>query len=931
MLQAPFRLLAALLITLPAVAQTNTTLLVDVDHRAVTSLDGDWHAIVDQYATGLYTFHQELRSDGFFMNAPFDPNGHPQDYNFSKAATLKVPGDWNTQRPELLYYEGPIWYQRDFEHTSKPNTRTFLHIGAANYRTFVWVNTKKICEHEGGFTPFDCEVTSVLKNGKNFVVLSVDNTRIADGVPTLQTDWWNYGGLTRDVSLVEVPQQFIDDYDLHLSRTDHNLIEGYVHVEGASAGTQVAVQIPELQAKAEATVDAQSRAAISIAAKSLSLWSPENPRLYKVEIASGVDKVEDTIGFRTIEARGTQILLNGQPVFLRGISIHAEAPYRTGRAYSQKDVDTLLGWAKELGCNYVRLAHYPHDERMTRTADKLGLMVWSEIPDYWALQFDNPAVLAKSKQQLSEMIRRDRNKASIVLWSVANETPNTEARTKYLTTMVDLTHQLDPTRLVTAALLVRTEKNPAGGTTKIVDDPLGKALDVHWHQRVHRLVRATRGGRRHHHLGYPLRQAADHVRVGWRRQGRQPRTRGQQKSSSVDRGVSGRDLPPPDRDAQQDPAAARNQSLDPDGLPLRPPREPRLAGQLQPQGPHLRSGCQEASLLHSAESLQRQDPRQSGVVMMKRTLLLALFAVAVAPSIAATPATPDFGPNVLVFNPSMSSTTMQEQIDKVYAMQRRNEFGPERNAILFLPGNYTVDVPIGFYTQVLGLGASPDSVHISGNVHSDAASRNNNATTTFWRAAENFSVAPTGGTMQWAVSQAVPFRRMHVQGDIVLHQNGGWASGGWMSDGLIDGNVDSGTQQQWISRNSEWRSWTGSNWNMVFVGVPNPPEGEWPTAAVHQDRADSHRPRKTVPRRSTATGNYSVRVPALETNSSGISWHSAAPGKTIPIARLLPRPSYPSIMRARSTRSSPRAKISFLLPASTISPKPSTLPTPTQS
>ena len=205
----------------------------------------------------------------------------------------------------------------------------------------------------------------------------------------------------------------------------------------------------------------------------------KTPRLYKVELSSGPDKLEDAIGFRTIETRGTQILLNGQPVFLRGISIHAEAPYRTGRAYSQKDVDTLLGWAKELGCNYVRLAHYPHDERMTRTADRLGLMVWSEIPDYWALQFDNPAVLVKSKQQLGEMIRRDRNKASIILWSVANETPTTEARTKYLTTMAELAHQLDPTRLVTAALLVRTEKNPNGqGTLKIVDDPLGKALDV---------------------------------------------------------------------------------------------------------------------------------------------------------------------------------------------------------------------------------------------------------------------------------------------------------------------------------------------------------------------------------------------------------------------------------------------------------------------
>jgi beta-glucuronidase len=479
MRQAPIHLLlATLFLTAPVMGQTNTTLLVDVDHRPAISLDGDWHAIVDQYSTGLYTLHQELRKDGFFMNAPFDPNGHPQDYNFANASRLKVPGDWNTQRPELLYYEGPIWYQRDFEYRGKPNTRTFLHIGAANYRSTVWVNTQKVCEHEGGFTPFDCDITSTLKDGKNFVVIAVDSTRLADGVPTLQTDWWNYGGLTRDVSLIEVPTQFIDDYDLHLSRADHSLIEGYVHVEGAQTGTLVTVAIPELHASASATVDAQSRASITIPVKSLSLWSPENPKLYKVELSSGSDKLQDDMGFRTIETRGTEILLNGKPIFLRGISVHAEAPYRTGRAYSEKDVDTLLGWVKELGCNYVRLAHYPHDQRMTRATDRLGILVWSEIPDYWALEFDNPAVLAKSKQQLSEMIRRDRDKASIILWSVANETPNTPVRTKYLTTMADLTRQLDPTRLVTAALLVRTVKNPGGGTTKIVDDPLGKALDV---------------------------------------------------------------------------------------------------------------------------------------------------------------------------------------------------------------------------------------------------------------------------------------------------------------------------------------------------------------------------------------------------------------------------------------------------------------------
>src|SRR5277367_4420247 len=273
-------------------------------------------------------------------------------------------------------------------------------------------------------------------------------------------------------------------------------------------------------------------------------------------------------------------------------------------------------------------------------------------------------------------------------------------------------------------------------------------------------------------------------------------------------------------------------------------------------------------------------------MMTKLTLSFTLFASITSPAIAATAATPDFGPNVLLFNPSMPSATIQAQIDKVYATQRRNEFGPERNAILFLPGNYNVDVPIGFYTQVLGLGASPDNVHITGNVHSDASARNDNATTTFWRAAENFSVAPTGGTMQWAVSQAVPFRRMHIQGDIVLNQSRGWASGGWMSDTLIDGNVASGTQQQWISRNSEWHSWTGANWNMVFVGVPNPPEGEWPSppfTKIAQTPIVREKPFLEI----DASGNYSVRVPSLRTNSSGITWHAGStPGKSIPISRF---------------------------------------------
>jgi hypothetical protein len=244
---------------------------------------------------------------------------------------------------------------------------------------------------------------------------------------------------------------------------------------------------------------------------------------------------------------------------------------------------------------------------------------------------------------------------------------------------------------------------------------------------------------------------------------------------------------------------------------------------------------------------------------------------------------PDLGPNVMIFDPSMPAAEIQKQIDKVYAVEEKSEFGPARYALLFLPGKYHVDVPVGFYTQVLGLGATPDAVEIDGNVHSDASLPHNNATCTFWRAAEGFSVTPTGGTMQWAVSQAIPFRRMHVRGNLVLHQNRGWASGGWMSDSLVDGNVDSGTQQQWISRNSEWGSWTGSNWNMVFVGVISPPPGEWPSppyTKVARTPLVREKPFLEV----DGHGNWSVRVPEMRKDSQGITWRGGeTSGRSIPM------------------------------------------------
>jgi beta-glucuronidase len=206
----------------------------------------------------------------------------------------------------------------------------------------------------------------------------------------------------------------------------------------------------------------------------LALWTVEQPKRYLVEIAMGSDRVREEIGFRAITTRGADILLNGESIFLRGISIHEQAPERPGRATSEADARKLLGWAKELGCNFVRLAHYPHNEHMVRVAEELGLLVWSEVPVYWTIQWENPETYANAERQITEMVMRDKNRAAVILWSVSNETPISEPRNAFLRKLIATVRGLDPTRLLTAAL----ERHYDGERTQVVDDPLGADLDV---------------------------------------------------------------------------------------------------------------------------------------------------------------------------------------------------------------------------------------------------------------------------------------------------------------------------------------------------------------------------------------------------------------------------------------------------------------------
>ena len=275
----------------------------------------------------------------------------------------------------------------------------------------------------------------------------------------------------------------------------------------------------------------------------------------------------------------------------------------------------------------------------------------------------------------------------------------------------------------------------------------------------------------------------------------------------------------------------------------------------------------------------------------RRDVLTSLVGTALAaslttPSRAATPADPDFGPNVLVLDPAMSAKTVQDRLDAIFRQQERAHFTDTRYAILLKPGTHALDLNVGFFTQVAGLGALPGDVTVAGHVHAEADWNKGVALVNFWRGVENMSVTPPDHADRWAVSQAAPYRRMHLRGDLTL-DDGGWSSGGFIADSVIDGNVKSGTQQQWFTRASTIRGWRGSNWNMMFMGVegapptsfPEPPYTTLPTVPVVREKPFLH---------VTATGEWRVFKPELRHDARGASWRGGQPaGRSIPLADFL--------------------------------------------
>jgi len=442
--------------------------MIHIDGRERTSLNGLWETIIDPFDAGsgdwaAYYKDRKPLGNTDFVESSFE--GGPQLY---------VPGDFNSQLPELYYYESSVWYKRTFKIQATENKRSFIHFAAVNYKAEVYLNGVKIGEHEGGFTPFQFEVTDHLRIGNNNVIVKANNQRIQDGIPGLGFDWFNYGGITRDVDLIQTPTTYIKDYFIQLAQQDENSIEGYVTLDGPKKEQVIAINIPELNFTYKTRTDSSGKAKLKIPFRKKTLWTPAAPKLYEVQVSTETDHIQEQIGFRTIKVDGTNILLNGKSMFLKGINIHEEVPQRRSRAYSESDYQMLLDWAKELGCNYVRLVHYPHHEKMVKMAEQMGLMVWEELPIYQGINFADPGMKKKMNLMLRELIARDKNRAATIIWSLSNETYSSPARDSSLIALYHLAKSLDNTRLVTSAFNnMRFEGNKA-----YIEDEVNRVMDI---------------------------------------------------------------------------------------------------------------------------------------------------------------------------------------------------------------------------------------------------------------------------------------------------------------------------------------------------------------------------------------------------------------------------------------------------------------------
>jgi beta-glucuronidase len=433
----------------------SSPLLVNARGRDYQSLNGPWDIIVDEAGIGW----RMITTGDYYPQAERYPDtgGRLREHSFDERAQLQVPGDWNTQLPELYRYRGKVLYEKAIELEPEQGRRYFLHFDGANYTTDLFVNNQPVGRYTGGYTAFNFDITDFLVAGRNSFIVRVDAFLDDSTIPTMRTsDFFKYGGITRDVGLVAVPATFIAQYHLYLDDREQGVISGWVQLGGDDVARRtVALVIADAGVAVDVTTNGDGRGTFSVAARELELWSPGSPRLYDVSLSLDGERLSDRVGFRTVSTRGNRILLNGKPMQIRGVSMHEETVRRPGLSNSRDDVLAQFELVKELNANFVRLAHYPHNEYTVKLADEMGLMLWSEIPIVSLIEWENPDTLAVAKSLLTSNITRDMNRAAVVMWSISNESfPQTQARLAFLSELAATARSLDESGRPIASALI---------------------------------------------------------------------------------------------------------------------------------------------------------------------------------------------------------------------------------------------------------------------------------------------------------------------------------------------------------------------------------------------------------------------------------------------------------------------------------------------
>ena len=425
-----------------------------IDSRQIQSLNGEWSYIVDPMNNGL----PESSFFGGFPKNKIQITGMELiEYNFETASKIQIPGAWNAIDERLFFYRGPVWLYKKFNYSPKKEALTHLYIEGSNFTTKIFLNGSIVGEFEGGYVPFNFNISKYLKEGENILLVQTDNTLNESSVPTQKTDWWPWGGIVGDVYVVETPKQFIQNAYLQLNPDDFSEVLFKLKMNKESSGHIIKLEIPELQFMAEYKTN--SFGAISENIKIYpQLWSPLSPKLYEVKISSEAETISDKIGFRSIQTKGQKIYLNNSEIQFKGIAMHSEPIGIPGPAFSKEHFQKLLLTAKDLNINFIRAAHYPYTRHLAKVADQLGLMLWEEVPVYWNIDWDNSNTLNIAKNQIKRLVQRDQNRASVVVWSVANETPLSSSRMKFLKALLAEIEINDSSRLSTAALLSGSEE-----------------------------------------------------------------------------------------------------------------------------------------------------------------------------------------------------------------------------------------------------------------------------------------------------------------------------------------------------------------------------------------------------------------------------------------------------------------------------------------